>query len=108
MRQKSSGEAIEPGNDQEVTGLDPPEELAELGPVRAGAGDLLCIDLGAAGAHEFSILRGERLAFIGNRSFQYPGFRPASFIQADSLSWRRRPNLAFSGPRRGVRGAFCV
>jgi hypothetical protein len=31
-----------------------------------------------------STLRGERLAFIGNRSFQYPGFRSASFIQADS------------------------
>jgi hypothetical protein len=46
-----SCQPIEPGHDQQVVALQPLHDLGQLGPINAGTGDLLLVDLGATGGH---------------------------------------------------------
>jgi hypothetical protein len=52
---------IEAGHDQQVAALQPLHDLGQLGPISAGTGDLLPVDLGASGGHQFRVLRGQGL-----------------------------------------------
>ena len=49
---------VEAGHDQQVVALQPLHDLSQLGPISAGTGDLLLVDLRATGGHQFRVLRG--------------------------------------------------
>jgi hypothetical protein len=51
------GQPIKPRHQQHVAGLEPADDLGQLGPVRLGAADLLLEDLGATGTQSALLLR---------------------------------------------------